>query len=107
MYAGTILSACAASMFRGPLGTAAFFVALFAVFVFLLLTSHRLMRAVQNMLAGDERAPADSPRPHALSPARAEGVPVSAAGWQRRADTAEMARPPSVAENTTTLLENK
>jgi hypothetical protein len=117
MYVGTILSACSMAMVRGSLESSAFFITLMTIFVFLLLTSHRLMDGARSLLNEKENTPANATdlrhNAHLLETAQAartlppaQGVPVSVLDAQR-IQTAEMAQPLSVTERTTSLLKNK
>jgi MYXO-CTERM domain-containing protein len=115
MFIGALLSGCAAAAAPGGTGTPIFFAVLLSFFGLFLLTSHRIMRAVQTLLTDDKAQPqaaatvrlpqagSNSPA-HALPPA--QSVPVSIFTAQR-ATTAEMVAPPSVTERTTSLLQDE
>ena len=120
MYLGTVLSVFAATMVPARWGTPSFFITVLTVFTLLLLVSTRLMRAVQDLITGNEQPPSGLPRASvataslrgfgavveeaALNPARF--TPVPSFGVQR-VNTSEIAAPPSVTERTTNLLDKK
>ena len=115
MFISAILSGCATAFVPGPAETPIFFAVLLSLFGLLLLTSHRIMRAVHTLLTDDKeqspaaatmRLPAADSNPAAQALPPAQGLPISSFGAQR-ATTAEMVAPPSVTERTTSLLQDE
>jgi hypothetical protein len=113
MFIGAILSTCVAAMVPGNMGEAILLLVVLVVFALLLLSSQRLMWAVQGLLTGEEAQPIrpvgsdiDSAASRGPALLLAEDLPVTVSGAGRIV-TGEIVQPPSVTERTTNLLDGK
>jgi hypothetical protein len=118
MLTSTIVLAISSLLTFGRMRTPEFLLSLVVAFVFLLITSKYLLRALRYLVGGDADAAVFSRNEVAHEPISI-GDPVTnpalAAGHEipislftsPRVTTAEILTPPSVTEQTTNLLENK
>ena len=115
MFASTIILAVSSLLMLGRMSTPEFFVGLLVSFALLLFVSKYLMRAVRYLVAGDISMSGKDLTPHPDSLVAAASNPALTAGQNipvslftsQRVNTAEIVTPPSITENTTSLLENK
>jgi zinc-ribbon domain len=118
MFISTIVLAVSSLFMYGRMRTTPFFVGLLVAFALLLVISRHLMRALQILVTEEATVSLSSSHaePHEIGgPGMAFGVQALPAAQDtaipvlgsQRVTTAEIVSPPSVTENTTSLLDNK